>query len=424
MIQVYYVSRHSVPRYSSVMRSRAAMTLYLILRPLLGGWLWWRFRVRVYRHGAAATLRPPYLVLANHVNFWDPFLVAFAFDRPINFLAADGNFRGRLMRRLMTAAGSIPKAKARTDMESLRYLQRRVTEGGIVALFPEGQRTWDGATRPMLPATPKLARLLDAPVIMVHLRGAYLSTPRWATNLRRGRLEMHISRILTRDELRSLPRNEINRRINDALIFDEGPWQDATGVPFVGRDRAEHLERAFYLCPDCGSWGTIRSRECTADCIACGWSAWMGASGKLYRRTGDTASSLLPAVFRPTDWSRAQDNELRRSIRSGGPQDHVPGALPYHLPRVHYLTGYRSRPLTSHGDAAVTLDQEALRLCPGPTVPIAAISGINVQYATQLEFYAGGTLHVLRMGRPEDSAFRIETTVLALQELYNNTQQQ
>jgi 1-acyl-sn-glycerol-3-phosphate acyltransferase len=413
------------------------MTLFLILRPLLGSWLWWRFRVRVYRHGAAAGLRPPYLVLANHVNFWDPFLLAFAFDRPINFLAADGNFRGRVMRRLMTAAGSIPKAKARTDMESLRHLQRRVADGGIVALFPEGQRTWDGGTRRMLPATPKLARLLDAPVVMVQLRGAYLSTPRWATNLRRGRLEMHVSRILTREELRSLPRGEISRRIEEALNFDEGAWQNATGVAFIGTGRAEHLERAFFLCPECGAWGTIRSGGSRTGCVACGWSAWMGPSGKLYGRhgaAGDAADSgdpqrVLPPVFPTTDWSRLQDERLRRAIHGGGPllagqdrTDHP--ALPWALPRAHYLTGYRSRPLTPRGEVRLTLDHESLRLSPGPVIPIAAISGINVQYATQLEFYAGGTLHVLRMVRPEDSAFRIETTVLALQELYNNTQQQ
>jgi hypothetical protein len=59
---------------------------------------------------------------------------------------------------------------------------------------------------------------------MVHLRGAYLSTPRWATNLRRGRLEMHISRILTRDELRSLPgtRSTAGSTTPSSLTKDHG----------------------------------------------------------------------------------------------------------------------------------------------------------------------------------------------------------
>ena len=398
------------------------MIMFLLLRPVLNVWLRWRFRLVIHRHGAAARLRPPFLVLANHVNFWDPFLLVLPFDREVHFLSADGNFRSRVMRWLMEGVGAVPKAKARTDMESLHRLRHHAAERGIVALFPEGQRTWDGHSRGMLPATPKLARLLRVPVVMVHLRGAYLSTPRWATSLRRGRLEMHVWQVLSRHEVRSLPLGEITRRIADALEFDEGRWQERTGVRFVARNRAEHMERAFFRCPECGGWDTIRSRGDEVRCTACTFRAWFAPSGRLYSRSARSttgASAALPPVFRSHQWNRWQLETLRQSLEAGGN-----GALPYRVPAVYYLTGYRSRPLRPRGMVELALTSTHLTLGGDGIdvrIPVADLRGVNVQYAAQLEFYTDGRLHVLRMQRPQDSAYRIEVTIGMLQELYKPT---
>lgn len=405
------------------MRSPAMTLLFTVLRPPIGAWLRWRFRVSVHRHGTARALQPPYLLLSNHVNFWDPFLLAIVHRRPIHFLAADGNFRSRLMRRIMTWGGSIPKAKARTDIESLRLLQARITDGEVVALFPEGQRTWDGRSRSVLPATPKLARLLGAPVVVAQLRGAYLSTPRWSKRLRRGRLEIHVRQILSARQVRSLPRSEVARRIDDAIRFDEGRWQEQSGVRFPHPRRAEHAEQAFFWCPACGTWDTLRSGGAELHCIACDYTAWLGPSGRWYQRSTGTAA--LPRVFRAADLNRSQlaalTAGLARALGRETPHD-VVAPLPVVIPAAEYRTGHRSRPLRRRGRVTVNLDSRVLSLSPGPRIPIKAISGIHVQFATQLEFYADGRLHVLRMGRPQDSAYRLEETVLRLQELYTNTQ--
>lgn len=399
------------------MRRHRTSLMFLLIRPPLGWWLRWRFRLSIHYDASMDGVRPPFLLLANHVNYWDPFLLVLAFRRPVHFLAADGNFRSRLMRFLMHAAGAIPKAKARTDIESLRDLQRRIAEHEIVALFPEGQRTWDGASRAMLPATPKLARLLGAPVVAVQLRGAYLSTPRWARNLRRGRLELHVSRILSRTELRTLPRSRIAERLARALTFDEASWQEKHGIRFVGRNRACHAEQAVFWCPACGSWDTFSSHGNELTCADCAYRVWFGGSGRLLA----VGPSALPGVFRMRDWNARQLNELEQQLfdAAHGP----PGPLPLRTAPLKHLIGYRSRPLRPRGTVVLELDRRDLRLSSGLQVPVAEIDGINVQFAHQLEFYAGGVLHVLRAdvtgsALQHASVYRVEQTVLMLQDLY------
>ncbi|MFW5694350.1 MAG: lysophospholipid acyltransferase family protein [Alkalispirochaeta sp.] len=406
------------------MPRRSASMLLILLRSTVGRWVWWYYRVSVHDHDRPMARRGPMVLLANHVNFWDPFLLAFGVRRPIRFLAADGNFRTRGMHILMTAMGAIPKAKARTDMESLRILQREITAGEIVALFPEGQRTWDGRPRPIPPATAKLARVLGAPVVMAEIRGGYLSKPRWAHSRRRGRIEIHLRTILRGHELTHLPRSLIHQRLERALAWNDHDWQRATGVRFVGRRPAEGVEQALYWCPACGAWGTIRGEHERIHCTVCATTGHLTASGRLSGVVVSSTGELLPNV---AVWGARQAVALNAALR--GTREGGPGLLPYHF-FAHYATGYRSRPLHSVGPVRGVLTKETLTLHPVARAPAAravpqflltAIGAIHVQYTRQLEFYAEGTLHVLRVSGRRDSAARIEATVLSLHELYKVT---
>ncbi|MEX2442306.1 MAG: lysophospholipid acyltransferase family protein [Alkalispirochaeta sp.] len=421
------------------MSRRSASIMLHVLGSTVGRWLWWYYRISVHYHDRQAARHGPMLLLSNHVNFWDPFLLAFGLRVPIRFLAADGNFRTRGMRVLMTAMGAIPKAKARTDMESLRILQREIANREIVALFPEGQRTWDGRPRPIPPATGKLARILGAPVVAAEIRGGYLSKPRWARTRRRGRIEIHVRTVVRRAELTSLPRPVVQERIARAVAWNDHHWQRDTERHFRGDRPAEGVEQAVYWCPVCGAWGAIRGAGDRIHCTSCAAEWWFTSSGTLFQiagaRNGD--GERLPHLG---VWGERQETALRHSLQS---------SLPYHF-TAEYSTGYRSRPLRWKGSVRGTLTDRLLVLHPrdavattdssvpppaasveptvsaGPTpppfhqFPLSAISAIQVQYTRQLEFYTFGTLHVLRVTGPHDSAARVEATVLALQELYKS----
>jgi len=391
----------------------APRVLFTVLRYTLGVWLRRRFRVRIHYDARFGEVRPPYAVLANHVNFWDPFLVAMPFGPPVHFIAADGNFRGHIMRRLMAFAGTVPKAKARNDLESIRALQRLIREGKIIGIFPEGQRSWDGTSRSVLSGTPKLVRLLQAPVVSVRLRGGYLSMPRWTHTLRKGELHLDVQTILTRGEIRNLPREEVFRRIADSVTHNETEWQRETGLLFIHPRRAEHAETALFRCPSCGGWDTLHSNGNTLTCGTCGYATWFAPSGTLYEVAPD-GTRRYHRYGSVAAWNAAQLTELNRQL------DDPQGPLPLVIDDADLLTGYRSRVLYPHGSVAISLTRDALTLTSVGTgraqqIPVDTISGIHVQYAHQLEFYSRGRLYVLRMKRPGDSAYRLEETVLAIQ---------
>jgi hypothetical protein len=251
--------------------------------------------------------------------------------------------------------------------------------------------------------------------------------------------------LLSRAELKATPRGRIEAKIAQALAWDDVAWAEQQGVSFAGRNRAEHAEQALWFCGRCGGWGTLRSRGNELFCSECGHRAWCAPGGHLRHDpvSGAAAagrSHLAAEAATPpatvADWNAQQSAELRREIAVGitAGAGAATGALPYRIPAMDYATGYRSRPLRGHGTVAVELGYETFTLTPigdgasrrrsapapiaAVSIPVAQIRGIHVQYATQLEFYHDGTLHVLRSGRPQDSVMRLEETVLALQELY------
>jgi 1-acyl-sn-glycerol-3-phosphate acyltransferase len=390
--------------------------LHLFLLATLKPWLLWRYRVRITGDRSLRRLRPPFVVVSNHVNFWDPFLIGFAFRHPIHLIAADGNYRSRVMRFLMGLAGTIPKAKSRNDMESIRAMQALVHNGKAIGFFPEGQRTWDGKTRPLLPGTEKLVRILGVPVVAVRLKGAYLSKPRWASSFRRGILEIELSFLLTRSQIESRPRQELAVAIERALAFDEHRWQtdrrqSGRSTLFVGRNRARGAEQVLFLCPTCGGWDTFASLGELIRCGVCGSETYFGPSGALYGQRFRHAS----------DWNAFQLQRLEAAIRDAPPLDGEPsvhaGPLPCVSRDATLFTGHRSRPLRRRGRVLVELTREELTLSlvtqqRALRIPLREITGLTVQYTRRLEFYSGGRLYVLRINPPGPSAYRLEQTIL------------
>ncbi len=69
-----------------------------VIRRLLLPFLVRRYRLSASGLSALESMAPPYVVVANHVNFWDPFWVNAFIRHPIQFVASDNLFRSILSR--------------------------------------------------------------------------------------------------------------------------------------------------------------------------------------------------------------------------------------------------------------------------------------------------------------------------------------
>ncbi len=118
-----------------------------------------------------------------------------------------------------------------------------------------------------------MVRQSGATLITYRLEGAFLSLPRWARGVRRGRVYGHPVGIYPPEELKKMKPEEINALIDRDICFDIREWQaQQPGGPVQFRLKgskrglAEKLEKAVFSCPACGRIGTLVS---SGDEIGC-----------------------------------------------------------------------------------------------------------------------------------------------------------
>ena len=229
---------------------------------------WIRFRHRVVRNLLFLFLYPysrlkygikprrfkeqedrPYLILLNHQTPFDQFFVGMSFHGPVYYLATEDLFsKGWLSSLIRYLVAPIPIKKQTADASAILNCLRVAKEGGTIAIAPEGNRTYSGRTEYMSPSIVLLARKLKLPILLYRIEGGYGVQPRWSDVVRKGRMQSYVSRIIMPEEYETMTDEELFKIIERGLFVDEA----VADAEFKHKKRAEYLERAVYVCPDCG----------------------------------------------------------------------------------------------------------------------------------------------------------------------------
>ena len=248
---------------------------------------WLRFRHRVVRNLACAVIKPysyvkygvrvdkfkeqekrAYLVLFNHQTPFDQFFVGMSFKRPIYYLATEDIFSlGWISSLIRYLVAPIPIKKQTTDIRAILNCIKVAKEGGTIALAPEGNRTYSGRTEYINPSIVPLAKKLGLPIALYRLEGGYGVEPRWSDVVRRGNMHGYVAKVIYPEEYADMPDDELYRRICDGLYVDEA----RADAEFRHKRLAEYLERAIYVCPECGL-SNFESRYDVMECKKCGRS--------------------------------------------------------------------------------------------------------------------------------------------------------
>ena len=207
-----------------------------------------------------------YLVLMNHQTAFDQFFLGMAIRGPVYYLASEDLFSlGWLSALLRWAVAPIPIQKQTTDIAAVKTCIRVAREGGTIALAPEGNRTFHGRPVHMNPAIAKLAKKLALPVVLFRIEGGYGIQPRWSDVTRKGKMQAYVSQIIEPEELKAMTDDELFAAIKTGLRVCE----DGVTQPFRHPKLAEYVERAMYVCPDCGLT-TFYSKGDVTRCQKCG----------------------------------------------------------------------------------------------------------------------------------------------------------
>jgi 1-acyl-sn-glycerol-3-phosphate acyltransferase len=83
------------------------------------------------------------IVAANHVSYLDPPLIAVAVKRQVVYLAREGLFKVPVLGSFISLF-SIPVRRGRPQPSTIKGVTRRLRQGELVLMFPEGSRSIDG----------------------------------------------------------------------------------------------------------------------------------------------------------------------------------------------------------------------------------------------------------------------------------------
>lgn len=139
-------------------------------------------RLRIEGDIAAIPRSGPLIVAGNHASSADPVLIgAFlneAIDRPVNWLGKRELTEWALTGWAFRRAGIHPVDRNAADIESFRTAMRILEAGQVLAVFPEGTRSHDGALQRVREGVGLLALRSGAPVLPVAVVDSDLMWPR------------------------------------------------------------------------------------------------------------------------------------------------------------------------------------------------------------------------------------------------------
>jgi 1-acyl-sn-glycerol-3-phosphate acyltransferase len=128
----------------------------------------------------------PFVLVANHQSILDPIFIQSNCPRPVHTLTKSTQFSRFPFRWLLPRILALPARRYRVDAQVVRMILRRLAQGEVVGIYPEGERTWDGALQPLRRGTVRVLLRAGVPVVPCGISGAFDVWPRWVGGPRRG----------------------------------------------------------------------------------------------------------------------------------------------------------------------------------------------------------------------------------------------
>jgi len=113
----------------------------------------------------------PVILVANHVNWMDPVVIALSCPYQMSMLAKADLFHIPVLGNLLHKWGMIPINRGGADREALRKALKVLASGRILGLFPEGKRNYEGELQKGLSGAAFLALQSGAVIIPIGVIG-------------------------------------------------------------------------------------------------------------------------------------------------------------------------------------------------------------------------------------------------------------
>ena len=269
-------------------------------------------------------LKPPYILLCNHASMTDfCIMLRCTHPYPINNVMSIEGFHDYTT-PLMRSLGVLGKRKFIKDYNLIRNIKHCLHDlGDIFVLFPEARYSIDGSTSFLPDSLGKLCKMMKVPVATLNLKGTFISNPQWNKHNKHNHVEAVMRQIITAEEVLTLDPEEMNRRIREALTYDDWAWQKEHRIRIDHPQRADGLHSILYQCPHCHTEFRMDSAGTFLWCDACGKKWELGEYGDLKaveaagdEKTSEGADPVTEFDHVP-DWYRWERENVRREVEEG-----------------------------------------------------------------------------------------------------------
>lgn len=255
--------------------------------------------------------KPPFVAVANHGTFFDPWLIGWYSPYPFSYMINDDGFRGRSISSwYLKSIGGIPKKKGTSDYKAMKTTFQYLKKGNPVGIFPEGQTSWDGETQPLFPGLEKIVKKVNCNLVLIKLQGNFLTKPWWAKKTRKGRILISF-RHINSSQILNYSSDEIFDIYKEYITHSDIKDPQNLNYPFKGKQLAEGLERFVWMCMNCGCEDTLITENNSIICTSCGKSWIIDAHCRLFPRSENTKS-----FHDLKDWSDMHKIKVKEKIKA------------------------------------------------------------------------------------------------------------
>ena len=204
------------PRTSDRSRSWAAVAWYEFVRYSVTCLLASRAGVRasgvrnVPRSGGA-------LLVSNHLSYLDVFVLGLPLPRMLNYVARSTLFLP-VLAPLIRSVGGFPIQREGMGASGLKETLRRLRDGGVVTLFPEGTRSRDGELGELKPGIAALVSRAQVPVVPAGIAGTFESWSRGQTFPSAYPIWIHYGKPILPEEVGGLSQEAVTALIRARLL--------------------------------------------------------------------------------------------------------------------------------------------------------------------------------------------------------------
>ena len=178
-----------------------------------------------------------------------------------------------------------------TDVYAVKQIMNIIKKGGRVILFPEGMSSISGHNQPVAIGSGKLLKALNVPVYSCIIKGGYLSNTKYCLDVRKGRVDIDIDLIFSKEDLEKHDADEIQDLLNEKLYHDDFEWNKKERIAFnTHGEICKNIHQLLYYCPKCHHEFEMQGEGNKLYCKHCGNTVTINDYYDIIKTSDDTVA--------------------------------------------------------------------------------------------------------------------------------------